>query len=482
MFITKIELDDFNSRCYDREAVHINGNIIIKPFIFAFLSIGFAENVEAGEPHHMFGRLANPGFDGQPMKSVYFFAGQWRFFGPSFYDGVIPGVPILPASNAPCLYTVFPVMGGLHLGWSETKDKREPVLDLMIDAGVNVVNMSYWGPAGTDHWAFWAPMQTAPGAYDELFDAAVDKSILIVPYIENVPPTMDIQQTGCEREIGPIGRSATGFNFLDDFPGKVGDPAPNLVERIVHLVKRYIRAPANPAWPQKWAQMYDREGKPRYVVSLLHVGSNQTGANDETFAQAFTLVADRVYAETGISVGFTLDALPAVHNALFKPDPTTTGPLLARQAAILAIQPFIPEVYTGLCLVGQNCDAVDGSPNLDALLAWKRQYIHDWVSTGLPVILDVSPGYDAHRVFGNSVRYGNNRAWRLGQSEMLSLGVRGITGNAWNAYTEGAALVPSCGADRPEGPPGIVPCNERGSDPSDDAYRWFQSLALLTTE
>jgi hypothetical protein len=435
-------------------------------------SDGYGREVRPHTP----GTLANPGFEGQPMKSVYFFAGQWRFPGPAFYDGPVPGVRLSPASND-CLYTIFPVDGARHLGWSESSEKREYVVNLMLAAGVNVVNMSYWGPPNTDRWAFWAPMQTAAGAHNELFDATVGKPVLIAPYIENGIATLGQTQTGCHGDIGPGGESA-GYNFLDVFPGTSDDPAPQLVEQIVDLVHRYLLEPENPAWPGKWAQMYDRSGKPRYVVSLIHVGSNQPGVTHETFAQGFAWVADRVYNETGVRVGFTLDALPPEHNARFKPSPAQTGRLLAQQPAVLAIQPFNPEVFTGRCLTGEDCDAVSGSIRLEELLTWKEQFVSSWVSTGIPVILDVSPGYDARIVFPGTPRYGNNGPWRDGQASLLALDVRGITANTWNGYTEGYAIVPSCGrSPRGEGPPGLTPCDELSpGDGSDQAYLWFRAL------
>jgi hypothetical protein len=430
------------------------------------------------------GALANPGFEGQPMKSMFFFAGQWRgIVGEGFYTGPGPGAPPLaPATNAFCLYTVLPVDGWMNLGWSDNVggEKRGHALDLMLAAGVNVVNMSYWGPPSVDRWAFWAPMHTAPGANEELFDQAIGRPVLIAPYIEDGASTRDLQQSGCHGEAGPVGQSPA-YSFADTFPGTAAAPAPALVEQIVDLIDRFLLQPRNKAWPAKWAQMYDRDGKPRYVVSLIHVASNQVGVTDETFAKGFGWVADRVYALRGIRVGFTLDALPPEHAASFKPSPKKTGPLLSRQRAVLAIQPFIPEVFrglaTGLCRdADSNCDAHDGSPQLAELIAWKRDYISAWVNTGIPVILDVSSGYDAHRVFAadNPPRYGNNEPWRLGQQQMLnSLGVRGVTGNAWNGYTEALAFVPSCTA----GPPGLPFC---GTDAvfteGRKAFDWFRQL------
>ncbi len=427
-------------------------------------------------PAHTAGTLANPGFEGQPMKSVYFFAGQWRFPGPGFYDGPIPGVRLSPASND-CLYTIFPIDGASHLGWSESPEKRERAVNLMLATGVNVVNMSSWGPRTTDRWAFWAPMQTAAGAHDELFDAAVGKPVLIAPYIESGAATLGHTQVGCHGDVGPTGESA-GYDFPGTFPGTHDNPAPQLVEQIIDLVTRYLLKPANSAWPAKWAQMYDSYGKPRYVVSLIHVGSNQPDVTDETFAKGFGWVAERVYRKTGVRVGFTLDALPPEHHAGFKPSPTRTGPWLSRQPAVLAIQAFIPEVHTRRCAPAEGCDALSGSAPLEAMVDWKRRFISEWVSTGIPVILDVSPGRDARRVFPDPLepRYGNNVMWRDSQTEMLALGVRGITGNTWNGYTEGFAIVPSCVFSHADAPPGLPLCGPPPIEQSNETYLWFRQL------
>ena len=456
--------------------------MIERYLLTALASVALASPA-ASSPHTP-GTLANPGFEGQPMKSMFFFPGQWRGIpGEAFYTGPNPGAPPLaPATNAFCLYTVLPVDGWMNLGWSDNVggEKRGHAVDLMLAAGVNVVNMSYWGPPNGDRWAFWAPMHAAPGANEELFDQASGRPVLIAPYIEDGASTHDFQQRGCLGDAGPIGQSPE-FRFADTFPGTAAAPAPALVEQIVELIDRFLLHPRNKAWPAKWAQMYDRDGKPRYVVSLIHVASNQVGVTDETFAKGFGWMADRVFALRGVRVGFTLDALPQDHGASFKPSPKKTGPLLAKQRAVLAIQPFIPEVFrglaTGLCRnTDSNCDAPDGSPQLAELIAWKRDYISAWVNTGIPVILDVSSGYDAHRVFAadNPPRYGNNEPWRLGQEQMLdSLGVRGITGNAWNGYTEALAFVPSCTA----GPPGLPFC---GTDAvfteGRKAFDWFRRL------
>ncbi|MBN1895899.1 T9SS type A sorting domain-containing protein, partial [bacterium] len=355
----------------------------------------------------MRGRLANPGFEDQPVKSVFFFAGNWRN-GVQFYE-------INPSSNI-SLFTVHP-SDARHLGWSESRANRDFAVEAMIKAGVNVVNMSFWGSRGTDNWAYWSPMQTSTYAHDELFDVASSKGILIAPYIESTAAT----------------EKSPGFSFMDCFPGSEDDPAPALVGQIVDLIERYLLHPVKDGWPACWARLYDRSGEARYVVSLIHVASNAPGVTDRSFAEGFDRVADKVYQETGILVGFTLDVLPpgTFAGGSFKPSADQTGPWLAERNSVLAIQCFIPEIWTGY---SRESD----------LIAWKRRFSRDWEETGIPFIFDLCPGYDAHVVFPGSMVYGNNAAWRDSLKALFEdSGQQGLTFNSWNGYTEGMAFMPT---------------------------------------
>lgn len=437
------------------------------------------------------GKLANPGFEGEPMKSTLFFTGQWRFGEGPFYDGIIP------APNN-CMYTMFPIDGGAHLGYSLSARRRERAVVQMQRAGVNVINMSWWGPPGTDRWAFWAPMQSGPGSYDELFDAVAGRPILIAPFIENAKGTIgESQKHQCGWQEELPGHSPP-YHLANDFPGTIDQPAPKLVEHIVYLVNHFLKNPEHPEWAEHWAQMYDQMGEPRYVVALIQVGSNQPNMNEEKFAAGFDRVANAVYERTQKRVGFTLDVLPPETGlAIFKPSPKPRLPNgqpqspLAYQRSVLAIQAVIPEVHTGKCPKEDHCDPKDEdgfSPLLKELIDWKRNYIRAWVETGIPTMLDVSSGRDAREVFKDhpppqdpehdppehhEPRYGNNLQFRIGQAEMLSLPVSGLTGNAWNGYTEGFALVPSCSFGVI---PGALNCFAGPTESADPTYAWFTNL------
>lgn len=372
---------------------------------FLYLALFSFQFVFAQDP--VPGFLANPEFENEAIKSVFFFTGNWRN-GVQFYD-------FNPSDNRG-LYTLHP-SDARHLGWSENQSNRDFAVQSMIDAGVNVIHMSYWGLPGTDNWAYWAPMQSSTASHDELFNASLGKGILIAPYIESFAQTDDDD----------------GFSFADDFPGTGANPAPLLVSMIEDLVNRYLVNPGNSQWPSKWARVYDQNGLERYLVSIIHVASNQQSITDQDFASGFDHVAEVIFENTGVHVGFALDVLPPDNYApgTFKATPASTGSLLTQQESVLAIQCFLPEIWTGMS-------------NESDLNTWKRNYLSSWKNTGIPLIHDMTPGYDANILFPSSPIYGNTQSWRDLQSQAISdFGSQSLTFNAWNGYTEGMAGVPS---------------------------------------
>jgi hypothetical protein len=64
------------------------------------------------------------------------------------------------------------------------------------------------------------------------------------------------------------------------------------------------------------------------------------------------------------------------------------GAVLAKRDSVLAIQAFNSEIWAG----AGNCSE-------DCRLAFKDRYLRRWLDSGVPVILDVSPGYFAAKVF-----------------------------------------------------------------------------------
>lgn len=372
-------------------------------------------------PVGRWGRLANPGCENRRIKTTLFFAGQAR-------DGSAP-YDCQPRPNL-SLFTVHP-QDARQLNWSVKRANRDGTLNEMVGAGINVVTMSSWGEQSqpcTAGWAADAPMQTAPAANDELFAAVGGQSLLIMPLLE----------------------SRAGWAFRDEFPtDQDGRTAPGTVRQINALVRRYLQAPAHPEWAGCWARVYDRGGEPRFAVVLIHAASQRLAADDhEVFADGLNRVAEEVFRATQVKVGFFLDALPPGTNApgRFRPTPEGTGPFLRRANAVLGIQCFLPEVWLGQRTERERRE-------------WKRDFAARWHRTGLPFLMDVSPGYDNHLVFpDHRLRYGFDDAWREALTAMVrDFGEGGIVFNSWNGYTEGMAAVPT---------------REHG----DAFYRWLRSL------
>jgi len=371
------------------------------------------------------GRLATPGYEAKRIKTTLFFAGQARDdstpYGCSQWNNL-------------WTYTLNPEPRENHLNWTNAAN-RDVVMDLMVNAGINVVSMSSWGEdflPCTDGWVTGAaPMQTSPQAHNELFTAAVGKPLLIMPFIE----------------------SRANWAMRDEFPRwSDGRVSPGLVSQIENLILRYLHNPDHPEWADKWARVYDHNGTPRYAVVLIHAASNELGLFDDVkFAEGFDLVANEIAKATGgVQVGFFLDAIPpgsTLARTSFKPSALITGALLRGSDSLLGIQCFAPEIFSG--------ESGDGN-----LLGYKRDFISGWFATGIPVLVDVSPGYDGHLVFGADAKgaYGYSAEWLQGLTALVNeYGRAGMAYNSWNGYTEGMAGI-------------------RTTDKGNSLYDWLKSL------
>lgn len=332
-------------------------------------------------------------------------------------------------------YTVHPI-DTRHLKWSDARKYRDFALSTMVEAGINVVTMSSWGEQNLPcniGWAPEAPMQTAPTAQDELFIAAVDRQLLIMPLIE----------------------SRGDWSFRDEFPRYPfpdGRVAPGTVSQITDLVSRYRRNDSHPEWRDVWACVYDRHGEPRYGVVIIQAASSVLQVDDHSaFANGFDPIADEVFRNTGIKIGFFIDALPAdavnyPARTTMRPSPEGTGPLLRTSNSVIGIQCFVPEIWLG-------------TSDEAAVLDWKRSFSRRWSETGVPFLMDVSPGYDNRFIFADHILiFGNDLSWRMALSEMVEkYSGNGLVVNSWNGFTEAMAAMPT---------------REYG----DGFYRWLQSL------
>ena len=131
---------------------------------------------------------------------------------------------------------------------------------------------------------------------------------------------------------------------------------------------------------------------------------------------------------TGVVVSTTRRKVDIV----YIPNPSRGA--LDQTSAILAIQMFIPEVY-------------DSAVTEDQIFEFKRLTLETWRKSGVPVVLDLAPGYDGHIVFPGSKIWGNNEGWRRRLEGLWYVDPRnayvGISYDTWNGYTEGYVAMPS---------------------------------------
>lgn len=434
--------------------------------------------------HGHWGRLANPGFENHAIRTTLFFAGMEL-------DGsgnVNPGDPYYnvcgPSAVATSCYSRHSLDARDSL-WIDPANpssgaNRDYVVGSIASAGFNVLSMSSWGESTLpctipcpdpvecakeprckqDPFGKWtcrigwfgaANMQISWIAQNQLFDATLGKPVLVMPFIES--------------------RFGLDWDFHDDFPTDANNRvAPGLVTQIEDLLDRYVLHPANPAWPAKWARVFDSNGQARYAVTIIQASSARLPAtdpaSDAAFAAGFDAVAQQILADRGVLVGFFIDPIPrdpapgigclspadegrvksnygpVGPGAWFKPDPGLTGPWLRLQNSLLGIQCYSPEGW--LDTFEDTTFHVDSCYKVE----WKEQFSRAWHDTGIPFLQDVTPGYDGSKLFADRPyglkKWGYDPNWRTRLAAMVDrYGEAGLAWNSWNGYCEGLFGMPT---------------------------------------
>ena len=457
------------------------------------------------------GLLASPGFEGTAVKGVYFFPGDRRKEPDGKYIENYTTHPLDPRDEQ----------------WNTTPSTRGWVMDRLVGAHASTLVLSYWSDMPQ-----WSPMDvqsttpravvcvrhperkyfveradTVPG----VLDAIAGRHLVVMPAVEQgsdaecpeIPhwefadefpyapskPRQDARCVALRAQVTKSEKAVAELKTADTHGIPTQHPsaalaeaqrqlasdrlalwdcernvAPGLVSRIGKLVELFRGR------MHLWAQMYDRNGDPRYAVHILHVDSNvidqrpEDPRDDQQFANGFTELAVRVKQLYQIDVGFTIDT--TVRGTRYSAFPHEAGAALERTPSVLAIQGFASEVFSGLIKDGSDgpcvltargyCEPFDNNrENLERLADWKRGALGAWLDTSIPVILDVLNGYDARFVFGkvndkpvHTGFWGDNLdgtddRWRNWMSELKGARVKGIVFDTWNGYTEGYAAVPS---------------------------------------
>ncbi|WP_394832527.1 hypothetical protein LVJ94_39095 [Pendulispora rubella] len=380
------------------------------------------------------------------MKATYFFQGNMPY-----------------ETN---LHTVRSSNPSQDYWWTKTPSSRPATMKSIKDTGINVLTAPYLGKYVTSgHFS-----DSTQVAFGYLIKEAKDAGLLILPALEGTqncvdgPPTNQYgTETGDWRNTCPT-RAVTTF----DQQNVIANPTA-FIERIEELFVLF-----GDRLESTWARIYDRDGKARYAIHINHPSQlYKPGQTDVDVANAFEGIR-RAFAAKGKDIGFMFDTWQENKPGGFidlKPNSPVT-----KTTGFLALQGFGTEILSfGIAkeygcadpanrihheiVNGEHRYSVYANENdvvMKRIADEKKAALSSWVASGVPVHLDVSPGYDATKVFGQphldcskpweiNVMFGDTGRtsspvfdrWRNAQSEFKGHGIKGIMFNSWNGYTEG---------------------------------------------
>ncbi len=276
-------------------------------------------------------------------------------------------------------------------------------------------------------------------AVEQLFQAAAEKNILVVPTIE--------------------------FNqfhaFVNEFPLNI---AP-VKQTIARLLARYGNQP-------NWLQLYDKEGHARKAIHISQAlglpAGNYTRRDNNTYtitdARAFYMAALNLlsiyFQGQGYEIGFVLDntAMPtdSIMDGWYAPSAEDIREYLqdATIPSLLGISPFgLPfeqqikaseqgNVLTWDTEVGLSVEPIENH-FMNEAENWKDKNVRQ----GIPLVINIIPGFDDRwRVNGIPAKfnvYGDNLSWRERNAALAFLNnSAGISLSIWNGYGEGYVWVP----------------------------------------
>ena len=330
------------------------------------------------------GLLASPGFENKPPKGVYFFPGDPKF---------------IEDPKVPDLFTSFSDKKWRDYAWNDSTPigfaARNQIVAEIADVGANVIFAQYSGAYSDTHFV----NNTEAAFMGVFFSSKSVNGPLIIPSLEAS------YQHGEEvfnpvRDIAPSSETAKSW--------------------ITHLVSLIV---ANGV-QNKWAQLYDRDGVPRYAIQIAEAGSKAPRCPDDSrdmeacyanadkqYVQALEDLQKQVRLRTGgIMIGFVLTPVESSdHYSIIQSNPDRLA-ILTDCKSCLAILPYFSELpRTHKECEGQapsgfrgfiDCNA---GGNIGNLARFKKDRTKLWVNSGIPYYLDLDSGYDAHLVFNEGL-------------------------------------------------------------------------------
>lgn len=368
----------------------------------------------AARPHTRWGRIANRKHRGQPILSALYFAGP-------------PNPRFVP------LYTRHPTQPE-PTNWFHNTN-IDAALKPMRAVGLNTIKLSYWGHDGeTDAWSPTWLFSRTRWPYDPQHDPRNDRTSTHDRYTRRYT---DAEQVALARRffrraarqellIAPMLEVSPAFPFFSDFPDRLD----GLVQRCAWLLNGFGKEPS-------WLRVYDQNGHPRHVIWLIetiHAGP----IAPERFAAAFDTAALRIQKATGHQVGFILDPTPLpAYGSHAGPTPAA----LRYRPSVLAINPYNITAQGIARPQATASQKPQQELTEDERLAYAESILNQWSTSGIPLLVPIIPGYDAHLVFPANGVYGFNAAWRERQRQLAArYGSDGLSIDTWNGWTEGYAI------------------------------------------
>ena len=366
-------------------------------------------------PAARWGRIANHQHRGQPILSALYFAGP-------------------PNPSSVPLYTRHPVPPE-PTNWFDDATV-DAALQPMRALGLNTIKLSYWGHEGeTDAWSpAWLFSRTRwphnPRRSQKGSLSTHDRAGARYSEAEQVAMASRFFRRAAKKRllVAPMLEVSAAFPFYADFPDRLD----GLVQRAGWLLKHFGSQP-------NWLRAYDQNGRPRHVIWLIetiHAGPIEP----ERFAMGFEAAARRLQQQTGHAVGFILDPTPLpAYGSHAGPTPSA----MRRCPSVLAINPY-NITSQGIGHGSSTRQKKQSELTEQERLAYAESVLSRWIASGIPLLVPIIPGYDAHLVFPANGVYGFNPAWRERQRQLAArYGTGGLSIDTWNGWTEGHAIPPS---------------------------------------
>jgi len=288
------------------------------------------------------------------------------------------------------------------------------------------------------------PIDRLSDSIDQLFKAAADRNMLVVPSIE--------------------------FNmfhaFWVEFPHNL-DPVRHTISQ---MIAKYGNHP-------NWLKIYDRNGIPRKAILISQALSLQLGKYlDYNGVETLVLEGDYVSAMDMLAnefstednkIGFLIDntAMPADYSMsqFFTPKASD----LMNMDSLLSVSTFglpfnqqvlVNSVDNAKILTWSDNISVNGYPDQvepieDHFVNKAKEWLENWKMYGqnIPMVANVIPGYDDRWrgiIMGNSTSggfniFGDNYLWHMRNADITFMyNTAGISLSIWNGYGEGYVWVP----------------------------------------